>query len=147
VLINRKLVSIARKAHADQHDAAYEARAVRAFMTRDEDGQYYFDYVSWRSVVETAGMDDDNYPLYLRDLASILKRGLSSTEPNVLSKYLWLHRQYVAGIEQFEKLGTNHPYRINNPENCDAIEQLPKLNEEAKKAARIMKTSNRKSSN
>jgi hypothetical protein len=37
-------------------------------MTKGEDGQHYFNYVSWRSVVETTGMDDDDYPLYLRDI-------------------------------------------------------------------------------
>ena len=109
-------------------------------MTKDEDGQHYFNYVSWRSVVETTGMDDDDYPLYLRDIGGILKRGLTKTDPGVLSKYLWIYRQYVAAIEQFEKLGPKHPYRINNRENCDAIERLPKLIEGAKKAAQIVRS-------
>ena len=119
VLIDRKLISIARKAHADQHDGEHEARYVQTFMTKDEDGQHYFNYVSWRSVVETTGMDDDDYPLYLRDIGGILKRGLTKTDPGVLSRFLWIYRQYVAAIEQFEKLGPKHPYRINNRENCD----------------------------
>lgn len=144
VVIDPKLVSIARKAHADQHDPEHEARYVRAFMTRDEDGQYYFDYVSWQSVVANVGMDDENYPLYLRDIAAILKRGLANTEPGVLSKYLWLHQQYGVAIEKFEKLGPNHRYRINNPEICEAIEELPKLIKEAKEATRIVKAAQRK---
>jgi hypothetical protein len=139
VLINPKLVSIARKAHAERHDARYEERSVRAFMTKDTDGQYYINYVSWRSVVETAGMEDDNYPLYLGDIASILTRGLAKTDPSVLSKYLWIHGQYIAAIEQFEKLGPKHRYRINNRHNCDAVERLPKLTDEAKRAARIIR--------
>jgi hypothetical protein len=145
VVIDPKLVSIARKAHADQHDGEHEARYVEALMTKDDDGQHYFDYVSWKSVVETVGLDDENYPLYLQDIANILKRGLAKTEPGVLSKYLWLHPQYVAAIGSFEKLGPNHRYRINNPENCDAIENLPKLTNEAKKAASIVTAAQRKS--
>ena len=138
VLIDRKLVAIARKAHAEQHDGEHEARYVRAFMTKDQDGQYYLDYVSWKSVVETAGMDAENYPVYLRDIGIIVQRGLGRAEPGVLSKYVWLHQQYVAAIEQFEKLGANDSYRLNNLENCAAIEGLPKLTKEAKNAERII---------
>src|SRR5258708_19130175 len=68
VLLDPKLAAIAAKAHADQHDAQHEAQYVRAFMTKDTDGQHYLNYVSWESVVNNSGMDDDNYPLYLRDM-------------------------------------------------------------------------------
>ena len=144
VLIDRKLVSIARKAHAEQHDGKHEADYVRNFMTKDEDGHHYLNYVSWKSVVEIVGMDDDNYPLYLRDIGIILKRGLAKTDPGVLSKYLWIHEQYVAAIEQFEKLGAKHAYRINNPENCEAIEGLSKLTEDVRNAKRIIKAARKK---
>ena len=55
VLLDPKLVAIARKAHADQHDAEHEARYVRAFMTKDDDGHHYLNYISWASVVANAG--------------------------------------------------------------------------------------------
>lgn len=139
VLIDHKLVAIARKAHAEQHDGKHEAGYVRSFMTKDDDGQHYVNYVSWKSVVQTAGMDDDNYPAYLREIGTIVRRGLSKTEPSVLSKYLWIHQQYIAAIEQFEKLGPNHRYRLNNPENCAAIEALPKFAKETKAARQTIK--------
>ncbi|MFC7695374.1 hypothetical protein ACFQX9_01340 [Bradyrhizobium sp. GCM10028915] len=144
VLIDRTLVTIARKAHAEQHDGEHEADYVRAFMTKDEDGNHYLNYVSWKSVVEVAGMDDDNYPLYLRDIGLIVKRGLAKTDAGVLSKYVWIHAQYVAAIEQFEKLGSKHHYRLNNPENCAAIEALPKLTDEAKQAKGIIRAAQTK---
>jgi hypothetical protein len=65
------LVEIAGKAHADQHEAEHEAQYVRAFMTKDADGQPYLNYISWDSVVENSGMDHENYPLYLADIANI----------------------------------------------------------------------------
>ena len=139
VLIDHKLVAIARKAHAEQHDGKHEAGYVRSFMTKDDDGQHYVNYISWKSVVQTAGMDDDNYPAYLREIGTIARRGLSKAEPSVLSKYLWIHQQYIAAIEQFEKLGPNHRYRLNNPENCAAIGALPKLAQEAKAARQTIK--------
>ena len=146
VLIDRKLISIARKSHAEQHDGEHEARYVQSFMTKDDDGHYYVNYVSWKSVVATTGMDDDNYPSYLRDIGTIVQRGLAKTDPSVLSKYLWIHRQYVAAIEQFEKLGVKNPYRLNNPKNCEAVESLPKLAKEAKRAEGIIKASAKKQS-
>jgi hypothetical protein len=112
---------------------------VKSFMTKDDDGRYYVNYVSWKSVVETAGMEDDDYPAYLRDIGAIVQRGLAKTDPGVLSKYLWIHRQYVAAIEQFERLGAKHSYRLNNPENCAAIASLPKFVKEVKSAERIIK--------
>lgn len=131
VLIDQKLISIARRAHARQNTPKHEAKHVRAFMTKDADGQHYFDYISWRSVVAIVGMDNDGYPLYLNDIADLLKKGLAKTDPNILSKYLWIYKQYIAAIEQFTKLGPGHRYRVNHPEVCGAIEALPRLAKEA----------------
>jgi hypothetical protein len=85
VLVDGKLVSIARKAHAEQHDGELEARYVKSFMTKDDDGRYYVNYVSWKSVVETAGMEDDDYPAYLRDIGAIVQRNLAKTDPDMLA--------------------------------------------------------------
>ena len=139
VLIDPKLLSIARKAHAGQHTPKHEAGYVRDFMTKDVDGKHYFDYISWKSVVAVVGMDDDGYPLYLKDIANILKRGLANTTPGVLSKYHWIHERYIKAIEQFAKLGPQHRYRINNPEICGAIESLPRMIKEAQTARRAIK--------
>jgi hypothetical protein len=72
VLVDTKLVSVARKAHARHHTSHHEARYVSEFLTKDTDGHRFIDYISWRGVVDGAGMDDDNYPLYLRDIGKII---------------------------------------------------------------------------
>ena len=89
-------------------------------------------------------MDHENYPLYLADIANILRKGLSKADPGVLAKYLWIHEQYIKAIAQFERLGPNHQYRVNNPENCEAVISLPKLTEEAKEAERIIAEAKKK---
>jgi hypothetical protein len=138
VLLDPKLVVLARDAHASQHDADHEEQYVRHFLTRDADKQHYFDYFSWKSVVEISGMDDDNYPAYLSDINKVISRGLKGEDPRILSKYLWMHERYIKAISQFERLGRNHPYRLNNPENCLTVESLPKMIKEADRARRIV---------
>jgi hypothetical protein len=48
VLVDRKLVSVARKAHAWRHAGHHEAKSVREFLTKDVDG-HLFDRIA-RSV-------------------------------------------------------------------------------------------------
>jgi hypothetical protein len=113
-------------------------------MTKDTDGQYYLNYISWESVVNNSGMEDDSYPLYLRDIAEILHDGFSKSDPGVLTKYLWIHDQYIKAIAQFEGLNPKHNYRVNNPENYEAVVSLPKLTTEVRKAKRIVAEAKRK---
>src|SRR5260370_19998106 len=89
-------------------------------------------------------MDDDNYPLYLRDMAKILRNGFSKSDPGVLIKYLWIHDQYIKAIAQFEGLSPKHNYRVNNPENYEAVVSLPKLTTEVRRARRIIAQAKRK---
>lgn len=140
VLLDPKLIGVARKAHASHHDGDDEEKYVRHFLTRDTDKQHYFDYFSWKSVVEVSGMDDDNYPAYLSDISKLIDRGFASDDPRFLSKYIWMHERYLKAISQFERLGRNHAYRLNNPENCAAIESLPRMTKEAERARRILAT-------
>ena len=138
VLVDTKLVSVARKAHARHHTSHHEARYVSEFLTKDTDGHRFIDYISWRGVVDGAGMDDDNYPLYLRDIGKVIAAGLKKTDASVLSKYLWMHAQYVTMIEKFEKVGVKNVYRLNNPENYEAVISLPKMLKEAARARKIV---------
>lgn len=138
VLLDPRLVEIAKKAHADHHDPEDEAAYVRLFMTKDGDGKHFIDYISWDSVVRITGMDDDGYPEYLGEISKILRSGLNKSHPGVLEKYLWIYDQYVGAISLFEKLEPDDAYRVNNPENCEAVTALPKLADEAKRARSVV---------
>ena len=142
VLLDPRLAEVAREAHADHHDPDDEERYVKLLMTKDRDKKHFIDYISWESVVNVAGMDDDNYPGYLSDISSILRRGLNSANASVLEKYLWIHKQYIKAIKLFEELKPDHDYRINNPENYDAVLRLPKLKAEATRARSIVHSVN-----
>lgn len=129
VIIDSSLVSIARKYRT--HSPDEEARYAAKFMSKDTDGIYYFDYISWQSVVDVTGLDDDGYPEYLGILGKLIQRGLKHKEPSVNEKYLWLHQRYVAAIKTFENLPPKHPYRFQSGENCEAIASLPRFTKQA----------------
>jgi hypothetical protein len=83
VLLDPRLVEIARQARADHHEPEDEAAYVKLFMTKDRDGKHFVDYVYWDAVVRVTGMDDDGYPSYLGDISTILRRGFEKSHPGV----------------------------------------------------------------
>lgn len=141
VLINGSVLKIARKARSEDHTSREEEKYVRSFMTRDEDGYDYFDYVSWNSVIAIAGGLDKGYGPYLSRLALLVQEGLSAPDPRVIEKYLWLYRRYAAALEQFEALPAEHAYRRQSPENCSIIDGLDRMKRLAKTARRTVERS------
>ena len=127
VIIDERLLEIARKYHDKMHTEEDETEDASHFMTLDRDGRYFFDYVSHRSVIQVTGGDTDLYPEYLGGLGQLLTEGLAHPELAVRAKYLWLHQQYLAEIEQVESLPEDHPFRVSEPEMFQDIVLLPKL--------------------
>ncbi len=127
VIIDPAVLDIAREHRGDLHTPDDEEEYVRSFIAVDEDGEHFFDYLSWTSVVEIVGADDDSYGSYLAEMSRLVQRGLRHTDARVLRKYLWLHRHYVAAIELFQSIPDDHPYRAQSPENCQLIESLSRF--------------------
>ncbi len=138
VLIDKSVLAIARRARSNQHTPREEANYTRAFMTKDKDGLYFFDYVSWQSVIEVTGGNDRSYGKYLERIGRLVWVGLKHKEWSVREKYLWLHAQYVASIEGFAAMSSGHAYRLANPEQCALIEALPRFKREAAAARRMI---------
>lgn len=127
VIIDSAVLDIARVYRGELHTSDDEEEYVRSFIALDEDGEQFFDYVSWRSVVEIVGTDDDSYGTYLGRISRLVERGLEHSEVGVLRKYLWLHRHYLASIELFQDIPVDHPYRAQSPDNCELIASLPRF--------------------
>jgi hypothetical protein len=144
VLIDPGLIDIAQRAHASHHSGEHEVEHVSQFYARDFDKKYFFDYVSFQSVVEHVGMDRDTYPEYLVAIGRMVLVGLKNRDPRVLEKYLWLHAKYVKTIEVIEKLSPRHRFRHSEPEIVEAIEGLPKFNALASRARRSVDAAKRK---
>jgi hypothetical protein len=138
VIIDPELLKLARRHRSEQHSPNEEAAYVRHFMQEDADGQFYFDYVSWKSVVEHAGADDDAYGPYLAQLSRLIAKGLRHKDARVLEKYVWLHERYLASLEHFSAIPADSPYRIQSPENCAILDGLPRLAAEAAAAKKVI---------
>lgn len=134
VIVDPQLIELARQHRSEQHTPEEEEEYVRHFVKEDNDGRLFFDYVSWDSVVEYAGADDEAYGPYLARLSTVIEKGLRHEDPGVAAKYLWLHQLYRASLRRFASLPPNHPYRAQSYENCAIIEGLPTLAPEASAA-------------
>ncbi len=136
VIIDPAVISLARRRRNEDHTPDDEEEYVRAFMAQDEDEQFFFDYVSWNSVVAVVGADDEDYPDYLAQLGGLLRAGLGHSDPRVAEKYLWLHPRYLAALELFRQMPADASYRHQSPGSCAAIEALPRLTTLARSARR-----------
>lgn len=134
VLVDPRILSIAGSYHAANHTPKEEKKYVKSLISRDVDGLYYIDYVSWKSVVEVIGATDDQYPSYLKQLAKQIRKGLNHSDVSVLTKYVWLQKKYSDARHAFVSLHSDHPYRKQSQDNCDVIEALPSFNALALKA-------------
>lgn len=134
VIVDPAIVDLAGQHPSNDHSPDDEEGYVRKFIAEDADGQLFIDYISWDAVVAVAGADDLGYPAYLRTLSHLLHGGLSHADPNVTEKYLWLHPRYLSALDKICELPNDHPYRLENPDNCHFIEKLPRLTELAETA-------------
>ena len=129
VIIDPAVIRLARNRRNEDHTPDEEEAFVRDFMAEDADGHLFIDYISWNAVVAVAGADDLGYPGYLGTLSGLLANGLAHEDARVAAKFLWLHPRYVSAIEWFASIPEDAPYRLENPENCDFIERLPRFEE------------------
>jgi hypothetical protein len=134
IILDPQLLKVARAARKDDHTEDEEEKYVRDFLTEDDDGRFYFDYVSWQSVVAVVGGKDESYPGYLSKVGKLLEKGLTNERPEVLEKYLWLHSKYVGAIADFERLPKDHKYCKQTPGQREALAKLPKYADQAKAA-------------
>ena len=133
VVIDEKLLAVARNYRDEMHTEEDEAEYASHFMTLDRDGQHFFDYVSHRSVIEVTGCDQDLYPDYLGRIGQHIAEGLAHPELPVRAKYVWLQSQYQTAIQQVESLPEDHPFRVNEPDLFEDIVSLSKLTATAAK--------------
>jgi hypothetical protein len=140
VVIDAAVLKVARKARNEDHSAKEEEDYVRSFLTKDKDGQFYFDYVSWNSVVHITGGSNELYGQYLRKLGTLVRDGLRHDEARVQEKYLWLRKLYVAAIRRVRDLPSDHRYRLENSAMCEEISNLPMFKIDAEMARAAVKS-------
>lgn len=128
VVIDPEVLLRAGQSPAPQHDAEMEAGYVKGFMTRDDDGQYFYDYVSLSQQL-ALGIEPDDYPAYLWRLAKKIEEGLEAADFGVRAKYFWLWKLYSRQIKQFWKS------EIVDPGFREMVEGLRLFKKKAEKVA------------
>lgn len=144
VIVDPAVIQLARRHRREGHSAREEEQYVRSFISEDADGQLFIDYVSWNSVVAVAGADDEDYPAYLGRLSAMIETGLAHEDVRVVEKYLWLHPRYVEVLKGFADMPSDHPYRTQSWECCEAIAALPTLKKLAREAKRRVNDAKKK---
>jgi hypothetical protein len=144
VIIDPAVIRLARRRRNEDHTPDEEEEYVRGFIAEDDDGQFFIDYISWDAVVAVAGADDFGYPGYLGTMSGLLRDGLAHDDVRVVAKFLWLLPRYLSAVERFTAIPQDAPYRLENPENCEFIEGLPRFEELAAAARGRVDTANRR---
>ena len=144
VIVDPDVIQLARHYRRDGHSAHEEEQYVRNFICEDADGQLFIDYISWNSVVAVIGANDEDYPEYLGRLSAMIETGLAHKDVRVVEKYLWLYPRYVEILKGFAKMPSDHPYRAQSLECCEAIATLPTFKKLARDAKRRFKDAKKK---
>jgi len=127
------LIAQARAAPARHHDGDTESRYVEGLLRRDEDGYYYIDYISFRGVVEVAGLEQDAYPEHLQRISELNVAGLRHADPRVQEKHLWLHGHYRSQLREI-LTNPNPEFQRDEPELWSYYEALETLDIDAERA-------------
>jgi hypothetical protein len=135
VLVDKSLLEIARKYRSEGHAPDEEERYARSSLI-DEDGLLWLDYISFKSVVVVAGCEQEDYPGYIARLGRLIREGLGSREPGVLSKYLWLHRRYKNEVRGYRAMPPHSDPDLEAQRA--AVAALPLMPKRVRKAKKIV---------
>ena len=134
VIVDPDVLKVARASRSAHHSPAEELEYVRSYLTKDDDGREFFDYLSWESVVEVAGGSNEFFPTYFETLAGLIRNGLGASRPGVAAKYLWLHRRYLDTLRKMDAVPPEHGYWRENPGHREAFAGLDRMAELASEA-------------
>jgi hypothetical protein len=130
-LIDPDVLEVARRFRSDIHTASEEAAYVEPFLTVDDDGLFFFDYISFDDVTAVCGGEEQLFPNYLKMIGEMVERGLTHSDAQVQNKYLWLHQKYVATRSSIAELEADNVIRVEFPDVYEKIVALPDYREQA----------------
>lgn len=132
VIIDPEALEVGRSHRSNRHSRREESAYLESFLLEDDDGWMFFDWFSWKVVVEAIGADDQAYPNYLARLAATIKTGLAHPVAACAEKYLWVRRHYLRALDHLAEANPEH--RRLNPEFWEVADGLPRLKKRAAKA-------------
>lgn len=124
VVIDPKILNVARENPSPQHEPGEEARYVKSFLKRDTDGKFYIDYLTWDAVVG-AGLEHENYPDYMSRIADTIKI-YDTDDPSHKPKIDWLKAKYHKALQELSPQRGSEQWN-RDPEFFECIESLPRF--------------------
>ena len=100
VILDEMIVAIGSSAHARHHFEEHERQGIMSLLSRDSDGMYYIDYITKaQSELDYPELD---YPYYLNSLHNIIVDGMSSNDPSIRIKYLWMKDKFARHLAEMK---------------------------------------------
>uniref|UniRef100_E6Q0P3 Guanylate cyclase domain-containing protein n=1 Tax=mine drainage metagenome TaxID=410659 RepID=E6Q0P3_9ZZZZ len=130
VLVDPKLLKLARIFHAPQNSPDDEAGYVRDLLREDEDNRFFLDYTSWNAYFGLHG-DVDGYDDYLTSISKMVKAQLKSKDASVREKGLWLQRLYIDALDALLDQPEDSQFYRENEAACLAARRLPRFKKSA----------------
>lgn len=131
VIIDPQVFKVARKYRSNIHSADEEEEYVRSYTSKDDDGRYFLDYISFSGVVSACGIETHDYGNYLRRIGSMVERLLRHEDVGVREKGLWLRERYVRAIKNMRsahpKFRTEYPDLLTDIADLKTFKRLARL--------------------
>lgn len=102
VIIDPVVLEVAKQHPSPDHHPMQESNYVQKMLAHATDGRFWINFISYEAFLG-AGLDPDNYPLYLCQIGKMVQTGLLHTSSSVVQKHMWLHPYYIAEIERFSE--------------------------------------------
>jgi len=132
VIFDPQILTVARRYHAAQNSPDDEEGYIRSLLTHDVDGKLYFDFVSWGSVVEEAGVEANLYGEYLFKIGKMAAECLRHENISVIRKGCWLLQHYLAAVDEIAAERPESAFYSENLELCSSIGGFPRYKELSK---------------
>ena len=100
VILDDLIVEIGMSAHARHNLEEHERQSIMSLLCRDSDGMYYINYITGaQSELNDPELD---YPNYLYTLRNIIANGISSHDPLIRIKYLWMKERFAPHLAEIK---------------------------------------------
>ncbi|MGO8854768.1 MAG: hypothetical protein ACLQO1_03530 [Steroidobacteraceae bacterium] len=122
IILGDSLLEVAKHAHAPHHSPELEVEAITSMLQRDTDGMWYIDYIT-RAQGELGDPEED-YPVYLDKLTTIVRNGMQSRDVPLRLKYQWIREKLAPHVAAVKASSSRLP---DGDERKDAYASLPDL--------------------
>lgn len=100
VILGQAILDVGALSHASHNRPEDEVESILGLLARDTDDMYYIDYIEGaQSELNDPVLD---YPIYLRNLQSVIAKGLDARDVTVKIKYQWMRSRFQSHLKKIK---------------------------------------------